>query len=380
MIGEVRVDSVIVDLNTISADVVIRVGRSDIFTKTATSTCRIVFRGVTTDTTTPYVGTIVEVYNTVATKVFEGVITDAVLTVETSTSGANLTVTALGNTTRAGFTLEGLATYPGEFGTRSEHLPAETIDQRLARFNTLLPSPAITIQAYKSVTDRNLTAYVGPDQSVIAHIENISDSARGLFYDAGNGNLYWQDVEWRNAQSVLTFDPDAVLFAPIWVQNAQVVNDVTVNYSGTSVFTFDQRSIDLYGRRELSVSTILVDSANASALASSLLSRSKRPRWQIESIGYVQGPTEVTYLVGQPVKITNLPAGSPAPIAYGIVEGYEHRYIRDTHTTTYFLSDPVQSGIALAWEDLPADAASEWQDALPIVWDDAITLSDLFAS
>jgi hypothetical protein len=371
-IATISVAGTAVELATIGADVLVRVGRQDIYSKASTSTASIVFYGVETDVTRPYVGAEVIITATGSYAVFRGIISDATLSVDSPTSGARLTVTAIGNSSRLAYVKVGGSGYPAQtVGNRLDAIMSE------AGFSTST-FPKYAIDAPASVTSRTVAAYTGGEATAQTLIDQVSESTRGFLYDSRDGRVVWQAIEQRNTLAFDSVSSSATIFAPEWRQDTQVINDVTVVWSSGNVYGTDARSISAYGTRELSVTTILDVQADATTLASSLLARSKRPRWQLVNVGTIT-TSDSTIEPGQPVTISNLPAGSPAAKAYGVVEGYENRYYRGDHTVSYFISDPVQSGIALAWEDIPASTAYQWQDALAgVVWDDAITLSDLF--
>lgn len=372
-ITSVSVAGTSVELATIGADVVTRIGRQDIYSKSATASSTITFYDVDTDVTRPFVGAEVIVTATGSYTVFRGIISDASLSVASPTSGARLNVTAIGNSSRLAYIKVGASGYP-----------AQTVENRIAAimsdagFSTST-WPKYAIDAPASVKSRTLAAYSSGEASALSLIDQVSDSTRGFLYDSRDGIVRWQALEQRNTLATTSFDPTVTIFAPEWRQDTQVLNDVTVVWSGGNVYGTDTRSISAYGTREFSVTTILDTQADATSLARDLLARSKRPRWQLVNVGTSNAASPSVIEPGTPVSISSLPTGSPAAIAYGVVEGYEDRYLRADHSVVYFISDPVQSGIALAWEDIPATTAYQWQDALTgVVWDDAITLSDLF--
>lgn len=365
-ISGITVGTTVVDLNTVGADVTIRIGRQDIFTNYATSAARITLYDVVTDLTEPYVGQTLEIFRSPSGVNFWGKITDAVLTVPTATSGATLTVTAVGDGANISYTAVGASGYPQQTAN----------DRRNA-----LGAEGVSVSSEWTSAENNsvLAAYTGGTTSARTILEDMAASTRSLVYTAPGGQTRIQSMSYRNTLAVQTLDETKTIFSPTWTQDVQVVNGVNVEYAGGTVSVTDVRSIALYGPRTATYTTTLVNQADATRLANLILARSKRPRWQLSSVSIIQSATEVVYNVGQPVKITTLPTGSPASVAYGVIEGWEHRYVGDRHTTTYFVSDPVQSGIALAWEDIPSGTNYQWQDVLPIVWDDAITLSDVFA-
>jgi hypothetical protein len=63
----------------------------------------------------------------------------------------------------------------------------------------------------------------------------------------------------------------------------------------------------------------------------------------------------------------------------GVIEGFSQAYRRGEQRTTVLVTDPIFSGLALAWDDTIFDLTPyQWNTVRATVqWDDAITLEDL---
>jgi hypothetical protein len=84
----------------------------------------------------------------------------------------------------------------------------------------------------------------------------------------------------------------------------------------------------------------------------------------------------LTLAVGDRVEITELPPASPATYWSPIVEGWTHTIEGSTWRQTLALSDPIASGLALTWADVPADVY--WNTVPPLEWRDADEVGDLY--
>jgi hypothetical protein len=78
-------------------------------------------------------------------------------------------------------------------------------------------------------------------------------------------------------------------------------------------------------------------------------------------------------VVGDRVQLTELPASAPAAEWAPVIEGWTHRISGADWTLELALSDPVSSGLALVWTDVPPVA---WADVPPLAWAEADELGD----
>ena len=371
MIGYVEVDDTLVELSTIAADVSIRVGRQDVYTAYAPSSCRIVFYDATVNLSSYVVGQSLEVFDTSMGARFTGDITDATLTVASPTSGATLVVTAVGRSARLAYR------------TQTSLRPEENVVDRTSALLTDggLGGAASVLQWATADLSTRVAAQTANPGAILRGLDEVTSSARSVIFDRGDGAVVWQSIRYRPSISTVgSMSIGSVLFAPTFQQSNQIINRVRVSYATGEVQLDDTTSQSRFGIREAAYSTQLVSMGDAADLATDYMKRSKRPRWAMPTVTFVQAATETRYEIGQVVSIPSLPTGSPTSTYYGVVEGWEDSYQRGDHRTTYFLSDPAVSGVALQWDDIPSTSPYRWDTIdTNVIWDDALTLADLGA-
>lgn len=382
MISAVIIDGTSVDLDTVAYNVDINVGRTDNTSTYAPSSCRLILYDVVgTSSATRYNGLIgkqliVRDENSPPRNYFAGFITDVRLTVPTPTSGARVEVIAAGPSIRCALTEVGASGYP-----------AQTVIDRINAIGAELEAAQPNIQIeYLVEANENYTlaAYTGGPINGITALANTVGIAGGFVYDnpayGVNNGLYVTAQSGGAMGGAFATEFETVLYAPAFTQNGQIINDVTVDYSGGSVTETSTYSASLYGRREARVSTTIDNATQANLLADNIISRSRRPRWNVTGITVLnpsiyQWPT--TLRGG--FTVANLPSGSPTPDGtwYGVIEGWNHRFENGEHRQTFFLSDRVAAGQAIEWQYVVPSTTYEWNTInSTLIWDNAVALID----
>lgn len=377
MITSVKVNGTAVDLNTVAHDVTITVGRRDLSTTYAPSSCRITFYDVVATSYTALVGKTLTVAGT-AYQLFGGYITDVRLTVATPTSGARCDIIAAGPSSRLGL----LSVASSGYTSTTVSLRCKQIaDECTAQDATFLFSD-------ETGTDEGaytLSAAAPQTESATNALQSVLDQVGGVLYDNPNdstgtkptGTIAYYTND-KASPADVTVSAGSVAFAPTFDQSGQIINDVAVTYDTGTITRSSTTSQTLYGKRTRTVSTTINNSTHATDLADEIISRARRPRWSISDVAIIQPTTgsEIGFTrLGGNLIIDSLPTGSPSSSYTGIVQGWEHRVTSGTMRTTFYLADPAEVGLSIAWYKLPS--TYKWNTINPdLIWDNALTLAD----
>lgn len=363
-----------VELTTISDDVQLVFGRSDIYSSVAQSAARVTFYDADVSPYMKLLGYTLQVYSTASILAFTGTISDMSLQVATSTSGNALTVTAIGRLSALGQRLIASTLYP-----------QETLAVRMARIFTDagVAGPDYVLELSTDDLATTVAERTANEASALSVLDEVLSSFQAFVYDHPDGTIRVQSLAWRVENAVIGNSVGAdVVFSPTWSQNVQITNRVYVDYSTGTIQKDDATSQTRYGVRTGSVSSKLVSSTDATRLASTILNRQRRPRWNLGTVEVIQDASEQYFDIGQYLQITDLPTGTPVETTrtyMGVVEGFSQTYRRGEQRTSVLVTDPIFSGLALAWEDTIFDLTPfRWNTVrATLIWDDAITLEDL---
>ena len=316
-----------VELTTISDDVQLVFGRSDIYSSVAQSAARVTFYDADVSPYMKLLGYTLQVYSTASVLAFTGTISDMSLQVATSTSGNALTVTAIGRLSALGQRLIASTLYP-----------QETLAVRMARIFTDagVAGPGYVLELSTADLATTVAERTANEASALSVLDELLSSFQACVYDHPDGTIQKDDAT----------------------------------------------SQTRYGVRTGSISSKLVSLTNATTLATTILNRQRRPRWNLGSLEIVQDDTEQYFDIGQYLQISDLPTGTPTGTTgtyMGVIEGFSQAYRRGEQRTTVLVTDPIFSGLALAWDDTIFDLTPyQWNTVRATVqWDDAITLEDL---
>jgi hypothetical protein len=375
MISSVKVDGATVDLNTVAHDVSITIGRRDLTTTFAPSSCRITFYDVVASTYTALVGKTLTVAGS-AYQLFGGYITDVRLTVATETSGARCDIIAAGPSSRLGLIDVNAAGYSSTtLALRCKQIADEAIAQDSSFYfinETGTDEGTYTLASVPAAT-----------QSATTALQGTVDQVDGVIYDNPTNDLsptgqvayYTNDKE---IGTTVVIAADRVLFAPTFEQSGQIINNIVVGYDSGTIQRSNATSQTLYGKRTRTIGTTIVSSTQATDLADEIISRSRRPRWAISDVTITQpasGAETLYSRIGFELAIDSLPYGSPSGSYVGIVQGWEHRITGGTHRTTFYLADPAEVGRSIAWYKVTS--SYYWDTINPsVTWDNALTLAD----
>ena len=364
-----------VELTTISDDVQLTFGRSDIYSTVAQSAARVTFYDADV---TPYMkllGYTLQVYSTASILAFTGTISDMTLQVATPTSGNALTVTAIGRLSALGQTLIGSTLYP-----------QETLAVRMARIfsDAGVAGPGYVLELSTADLATTVAERAANEATALNVLNELLSSFQAFVYDHPDGTIRVQSLAWRAEYPSVNGVGADVVYSPTWSQNVQITNRVYVDYNTGTVQLDDATSQTKYGVRSGSISSALVSSTEATRLATTVLNRQRRPRWNLAGIEIVQDATEHYFEIGEQLYVEELPADSPAGTEgtyMGLVEGFSQAYRRGEQRTTVLITDPIFSGVALQWNETLQPfimTPYQWNTVRATVqWDDAITIEDL---
>ena len=358
-ISRVTLDDVDLPLDRILAAVSIRTGRDGFDGPAQASTATVRLQSLTKSETGAFeIAATVRVFDTDAAPMFAGRITDVELADDDPRGGAVLTLIATGPLSRLGTRLVGFGGFP-----------AELWGERVAR---ILAEADVAGVAYPPDPDVPLAAFEGKPDGIdaLAALTDTCDDVGATMFDTADGLVAVQSFDARAELLVDVVDPATVVWAPTWAKRFDIANRITLTYGyGAGAVTVeDQGSIDRFDVCEPpAIDTGLLDAATAHDRALLLLNRTSYPSWQMPSC-------ELTIArrlaVGARLRIAPLPSSAPVHDWSPIVEGWVDAIEGSTWRQDVALSDPLLSGLALLWQDVPADAvwgavppSTRWRDA-----------------
>ena len=262
------------------------------------------------------------------------------------------------------------------------------------------PSTTLTLLDYLRPLADEVGAIVAdtPDGRILVQQLTARLMVGGLTWDTTPATLAWNGCDpactWEQATTLdaldpgasgaagsLVVDPDDCLYVPTWVQELALENSIEVTYSGGTVTHDEPASIDTYGPYPGSLTTTLVQTADAETRAAQRVDRRSFPRWIIPAVQLLSGHDGIE--LGMSVQLSGFPAGSPYADWTGVLEGWTDQLDgadagnpAGSWMMQLALSDPYYSGVVLKWLDLPASLA--WNGVEPACrWTDATSLDAL---
>lgn len=358
-------------LEDVLADVTIHHGRTDVADDPTATTCQIVLRDVAYSFVRAFdVGQRLDVSarDGAAPPIrrFTGRVTDARLDVD------ELVVIATGKLSTLGrYRLGGSGVWPEEsWSARVTRAFTEAgIAAELELYVDPDFDPLLAARDSATAGETNLRDYL----AFLAPMVGAAVTDR-----VDDGRILVQALGARSLDNATPLDPADVLYAPAWEKVLPSSNVVTVRYTGDqseSVTVADELSVEMYGELPSTLDTTFVNAADATTRANQRLARSAFPHWNISEAPLIRA---LELSIGQPVTLSQMPPSSPSDPWTPIVEGWTDTITRDDWTMTLALSDPLESGLGLLWEDVPAPDL--WNTiAASVAWSQALTLEDLHA-
>ena len=373
----ITVGDVPVDLDRVFSSLSVRHGRDDVDGPIQATTATLVLRRITRGELPDFeVGLELRIESTFTAAsgrpMFEGVITDATLS-DDDPDEPRLELIATGPLAIAGRRSVAGHAWPAEpWKARVERILAEA---GLAGTVTAA-SPDVPIAA--TVPD-DPEAGTFASMSALDALELARQDVGATAFDEA-GQVVVQAFEGRrDLFPTLTVDPSLVFYSPPWSKTLDVANRIVLGYgygAGT-VSVDDPVSQARFGIRWTGLfDSGLADQGTAQSRALEWLDRVAYPRWKLPAVSLLE-PLDLN--IGQMIELSRLPASAPYPSWSPVVEGWTDTVEGDLWTQSVVVSDPVLSGLALAWQDVTATLL--WQDVDPAcLWRDAFLLSNLEGS
>ena len=375
-IGSVRlggVDGVWVDLANVLASVAIRHGRDDVDGPIQASTATLRLRAIPrADLELWAPGTSLEVRDTDGDPIFTGRITDNGLLDDDPRVDSRLEVIAVSPLADAGRRPVGGHQWPAElWGARMARILSEANLTGIVQ----APTPDVPLAATVPIDPLDPTSFETMD--ALAALETDRSSIGATAFDQADGRIVVQAYAARaGVYTPVRLDPVDVLYSPPWSRNLDVVNRVVLGYGygAGSITVDDPASQAIHGVRwSGSFETGLADAATATSIANLWLSRLSEPRWKLPSLTLLK---RYPLKVGLVLELLNLPATAPLGQWTPIVEGWTDIIEGPDWHQEVVLSDPLLSGLALPWRDVPA--GFRWLDVDPACsWSEAFVLDNL---
>jgi hypothetical protein len=407
-ITEITLGGETLELDTITYNVGIQHGRSDVTSQPQSSNAQITIRGP--------VGVEAEITDQLIIKAygqrrFTGEISDVTITHLSSEPPVALTtIIAMGYLSTLGMVQVGVDGWTNQTARqRVEEILAATglpyangatTDITFHALSSGNAEPTDALSYLAGIAEwSGATYFDDPDGRIVFE----SYGARGITTFAGtwsNNIGPWSDYDqtWDSFpidRSADTLPSDAVIYTPTWSRTRQsIVNDVTVLGHASSggghggdweVTVTDSASIAAYGRRAYRLQTEIRYEADGTDRAGSIITAQANPLWSLGQISIIMSQLSthdrdliLALVSGSTVAILDLPQPAPLGQFVGIVEGWGERYTDGQHVLTLSVSDPRYSFQTITWGEV--DEALEWGDIDPAVkWYELISGSDLAA-
>lgn len=208
--------------------------------------------------------------------------------------------------------------------------------------------------------------------------QDAASDGSGMVWMTKDGKIVYADANHRRgAQVKVALDACAMPLTVTWVKNLEgLVNDIRIRYGVApeggeqpELHVWDQPSIDARGTYGASLTTRLVDSADATARATLALVRQATPAWvfagvaidlelisKLRDLTPAQDEAATTAILGLEmhdlISVTGLPAGSPMTSAILWVEGWTESIIWGSWQVSYAVSGYCRTSAPPRWNDV----------------------------
>lgn len=368
-VKSVRLEGVELDLDAVLASVTIRHGRARIYDPPTASTCSLILQDLTRDFTRSLEvgadlaidlesapGSDPPVNRTLAR--FRGRVTDATLTDPTLNligAGRLAELRRAGSVDTTGWPLERWSVRVGRLLAAAGDIPYQ-----------IVPDPLF---------DPELDPPPEAELAIGGYLDELADTVGAAVYDDGAGAIVVEAIGARATPGRVTVstDPYNVLYSPVWQQELDIVNSVTVLYGPdrqTSATVSDPVSADRYGSSRTEIPTTIHDVADAQQRAQKRLELAGYARWNMQPVTLLDA-SPAPFQIGHAVLINDLPASAPFPSWKPFLEGWTDLIDGPSFQMQLIVSDPLASHVYPTWETITQSAA--WLDTHPeLAWQDVI--------
>jgi hypothetical protein len=242
-------------------------------------------------------------------KIFTGIISDIDISLDAYGSDGSIAIyqiTAVGPLSQLNRHLVGGSNYAKEFdGTRILNILSEAFLQSWSDVGPLVTwndLPTETTWASYDATNvalvdnlianvdvpgnYELMAYSDGESDAYTLATNAANSGRGVLWEGGDGQLYYDAYDRRSTAIPLTLTADDILAQGLRTaaQWGEIVNDVNVTYRAGTEVARDENSIIQYGQLSGSRTTQLHNASDALTQAQDFLESRSYPRMYPEQI------------------------------------------------------------------------------------------------
>ena len=227
--------------------------------------------------------------------------------------------------------------------------------------------------------DLSITA-IGVD-SVLSECQVFANSARGVLYERPSGKIRYDGYLKRDDYTAIDLTDDDILAAGLSTDShlSDIVNTVTVSYTGGEETSGDGNSQIIYGKLEGTRETVLANSTDAADQALAFaLARSYPKTYPRQMTIPLHSPTVTdatrdalsAVFCGSKVSITNLPAVFDYSLL-GFVENINWQIKEKEAFLTIGCSERFETYPSTVWAQIPY--ATTWSAYNPIIqWEDLI--------
>lgn len=242
-------------------------------------------------------------------------------------------------------------------------------------FDYLDPLPGLPLGDY----DLSVSA-IGVE-SVLSECQTFANSARGILYERPSGKIRYEGYLDRDTYTAIDLTDDDILAAGLSTQSSlyDIVNTVTVTYTGGEETNGDGNSQMIYGKLEGTRDTVLAYSTDAADQALAFAKARSYPKTYPRKLTIpLHSPTvsdatrdELSAVFcGSKVSVTNLPAVFDNSLL-GFVENIQWEIKEKEAYLTLGCSERFETYPSQVWAQIPF--ATTWSVYDPLIqWKDLI--------
>lgn len=201
-------------------------------------------------------------------------------------------------------------------------------------------------------------------QPALDLLQGVANDASGVAWETRAGSLCYADADHRRSIPVaLELDACDVVLTPEWKRSrGGLINEVAIAYGPDQLVTTAISTVSQarYGRVAYSLQTQLAALADASAMASLLMTRNAFPVWILDAItldlSVLDDVTRGKVLALEMhdlITITGFPAGGPLTSAALWVEGWTEELAYGRHVVVLAVSGYCRTTPPPRWNDAP---------------------------
>ena len=218
-------------------------------------------------------------------------------------------------------------------------------------------------------------------ESVLSECQTFANSARGILYERPNGKIRYEGYLERDTNTLINLTDDDILASGLSTQSSlyDIVNTVTVTYTGGEETSGDGNSQIIYGKLEGTRDTVLANSTDAADQALAFAKARSFPKTYPSKLTIPLHSSTVSdstrddlsgVFCGSAVSVTNLPAVFDNSFL-GFVENIEWQIREKEAYLTLGCSERFETYPSIVWAQIPL--ASTWAGYDPIIqWEDLI--------